>query len=138
MGPETYRKMRDFRRTPEPKGAVAAGRALRRKSLEGDVKVKAGRDAVPLTHLERVYWPAEGYTKGDLVRYYYEVAEYILPYLKDRPLIMKRYPGGIEGPSFHQHDVNEAPSNGRARCPRWTKEKWFDLTAEGFGLKVDV
>jgi bifunctional non-homologous end joining protein LigD len=72
--------------------------------------VKVGREVVPLTHLERVYWPDEGYTKGELVRYYYEVAKYILPYLKDRPLIMKRYPGGIEGPSFHQHDVKEAPS----------------------------
>ena len=48
-------------------------------------------------------------TKGDLVRYYHEVSEYILPYLKDRPLIMKRYPSGIKGESFHQHDVNEAP-----------------------------
>jgi bifunctional non-homologous end joining protein LigD len=72
--------------------------------------VKVGREVVPLTHLERIYWPGEGYTKGELVRYYYEVADYILPYLKDRPLIMKRYPGGIDGPSFHQHDVNEAPA----------------------------
>jgi bifunctional non-homologous end joining protein LigD len=72
--------------------------------------VKVGREVVPLTHLERVYWPEEGYTKGELVRYYYEVADYILPYLKDRPLIMKRYPSGIGGPYFHQHDVNEAPS----------------------------
>src|SRR5207244_4181311 len=40
---------------------------------------------------------------------YYEISKYILPYLKDRPLIMKRYPDGINGPSFHQHDVDEAP-----------------------------
>ena len=90
--------------------AVAAGRALTRKALEGDVSVKVGREVVPLTHLERLYWPGEGYTKGDLVRYYHEAADLILPYLKDRPLIMKRYPGGVEGPFFHQHDVNEAPS----------------------------
>ena len=90
--------------------AVPAGRALKAKSLEGDVSVKVGREVVPLTHLERVYWPGEGYTKGDLVRYYYEVADHILPYLKDRPLIMKRYPAGVGGPYFHQHDVNEAPS----------------------------
>ena len=93
--------------------AVAVGSALKRKALEGDVSVKVGREVVPLTHLERVYWPDEGYTKGDLVRYYYEVSDYILPYLKDRPLIMKRYPGGIGGPYFHQHDVNEAPSFAR-------------------------
>ncbi len=90
--------------------AVAAGRALKGKTLEGDVSVKVGREVVPLTHLERVYWPEEGYTKGDLVRYYFEVADLILPYLKDRPLIMKRYPSGITGQSFHQHDVDEAPA----------------------------
>ncbi len=53
--------------------------------------------------------PGEGYTKSDLVRYYYEISKIILPYLKDRPLIMKRYPNGIEGKFFHQHDVNEVP-----------------------------
>jgi bifunctional non-homologous end joining protein LigD len=89
---------------------VPVARALKAKAVEGDINVKVGREVVPLTHLERVYWPGEGYTKGELVRYYYEVADYILPYLKDRPLIMKRYPSGIGGPSFHQHDVNEAPS----------------------------
>ena len=89
---------------------VPVSRALQAKAVEGDVNVKVGREVVPLTHLERVYWPEEGYTKGELVRYYYEVADYILPYLKDRPLIMKRYPSGIGGPYFHQHDVNEAPS----------------------------
>jgi bifunctional non-homologous end joining protein LigD len=89
---------------------VPAARALKAKAVEGDINVKVGREVVPLTHLERVYWPGGGYTKGELVRYYYEVADYILPYLKDRPLIMKRYPSGINGPYFHQHDVNEAPS----------------------------
>jgi bifunctional non-homologous end joining protein LigD len=89
--------------------AVPASSAFRAKKLEGDVSVRVGGAAVPLTHMERVYWPEDGYTKGDLVRYYYEVAPVILPYLKDRPLIMKRYPTGVGGPSFHQHDVNEAP-----------------------------
>ncbi|MCA1619726.1 MAG: non-homologous end-joining DNA ligase [Acidobacteria bacterium] len=92
---------------------VPVARALKAKAPEGDLNVRVGREVVPLTHLERVYWPEEGYTKGDLIRYYYEVADYILPYLKDRPLIMKRYPTGVGGPSFHQHDVNEAPSFAR-------------------------
>lgn len=89
---------------------VPVASALKRKTLEGDLNVRVGREVVPLTHVERVYWPDEGYTKGDLIRYYYEVAGHILPYLKDRPLIMKRYPTGVGGPSFHQHDVNEAPA----------------------------
>jgi len=89
--------------------AVPAGRAFAAKELAGDVDVKVGPHVVPLTSLDRVYWPDEGLTKGDLVRYYYEVSDFILPYLKDRPLIMKRYPAGIKGESFHQHDVNAAP-----------------------------
>ena len=89
---------------------VPVARALKAKELEGDLNVRVHGAVVPLTHLARVYWPEEGYTKGDLIRYYYEISRYILPYLKDRPLIMKRYPSGIAGPFFHQHDVNEAPN----------------------------
>jgi bifunctional non-homologous end joining protein LigD len=88
---------------------VPASRAFKSKELSGDIDVKVGRETVSLTNLGKVYWPDDGYTKGDLVRYYYEVSKYILPYLKDRPLIMKRYPNGIDAPFFHQHDVNEAP-----------------------------
>ena len=99
------------RGTKSLKGVKAApvARALKSKHLEGDVDVRVGEHVVRLTNLDRVYWPDEGLTKGDLVRYYYEVAKYILPYLKDRPLIMKRYPSGIKGEYFHQHDVNEVP-----------------------------
>lgn len=89
--------------------AVPASRFFKTQELTGDVSVKVGQAIVSLTHLDKLYWPDEGYTKGDLINYYFEVARYILPYLKDRPLIMKRYPNGIAGSSFHQHDVNEAP-----------------------------
>ena len=82
---------------------------LKRKDLKGDHRVKVDKYAVNLTSLDRVYWPEEGYTKADLLRYYAEVTPYILPYLKDRPLIMKRYPTGISGISFHQHDVDDVP-----------------------------
>jgi bifunctional non-homologous end joining protein LigD len=82
---------------------------LKAKKPEGDKRVKAGNCVLSLTSLDRVYWPDEGYTKADLLRYYSGVAKYVLPYLKDRPLIMKRYPTGIRGISFHQHDVNEVP-----------------------------
>jgi len=100
----------DTAKAAEGGKVVPAARALKAGALEGDSNVRVGREVVPLTHLERVYWPEDGYTKGDLVRYYYGIADHILPHLKDRPLIMKRYPSGIHGPSFHQHDVNEAPA----------------------------
>lgn len=89
--------------------AIPASLAFKAKDLSGDVDVKINGKIVSLTNSDKVYWPDAGYTKGDLIRYYYDVAKYILPYLKDRPLIMKRYPAGIKGQSFHQHDVNDAP-----------------------------
>ncbi|HEV2914970.1 MAG TPA: non-homologous end-joining DNA ligase [Pyrinomonadaceae bacterium] len=90
---------------------IPASRFFKARELSGDAYIRVGQqqEIVSLTHLDKVYWPEDGYTKGDLIRYYYEVSKYILPYLKDRPLIMKRYPNGIEGQSFHQHDVNEVP-----------------------------
>jgi bifunctional non-homologous end joining protein LigD len=103
--------VRRFDTEKQTKGerVVPVARALKSEELKGDVNVRVGREVVPLTHLERVYWPGEGITKGDLIRYYNEVSKYILPYLEGRPLIMKRYPSGVRGQSFHQHDVNEAP-----------------------------
>lgn len=63
----------------------------------GNIELKTDSgETVELTHLEKVYWPDEGFTKGDLLRYYVAVAEYMLPYLQDRPAILKRYPNGIK------------------------------------------
>jgi bifunctional non-homologous end joining protein LigD len=73
----------------------------------GDVE-KA--DAEPkLTNLDKVYWPKEGYTKGDLIAYYREVAPVILPHLRDRPMSLNRHPDGIEGDNFFQKDVSHRP-----------------------------
>lgn len=61
--------------------------------------------AVAFTNLDKVFWPEEGYTKGDLIEYHRKVAEWMLPYLVDRPLVMTRYPDGIHGKSFFQKDA---------------------------------
>lgn len=58
--------------------------------------------AVRFTNLDKVLWPRDGYTKGDLIRYYDDVADALLPYLQDRPLSLHRFPDGIEGESFFQ------------------------------------
>jgi bifunctional non-homologous end joining protein LigD len=62
---------------------------------------------VRLTNLGKVFWPREGFTKGDLVAYYDAVAPLLLPYLADRPVVLTRYPDGIEGKSFFQKDAPE-------------------------------
>jgi bifunctional non-homologous end joining protein LigD len=61
------------------------------------------------SNLQKVYWPKEGYTKGDLIEYYRSVADVILPYLRDRPQSLHRHPNGIEGSSFFQKDVSRQP-----------------------------
>ena len=61
-----------------------------------------------LSNLNKVYFPESGYTKRDLIAYYYRMADYILPFLKDRPLVLRRYPDGIKGQAFFQKDMNES------------------------------
>ena len=65
-----------------------------------EVAAPAGKTVI--TRPEKVFWPDEGYTKGDLIDYYRAVADWILPYLEDRPLVLDRYPDGIAGKSFFQ------------------------------------
>ncbi len=60
---------------------------------------------VPLTNQEKIFWPAESYTKGDLVEYYRAISPSLLPYLADRPVVLTRYPDGIGGKSFFQHNA---------------------------------
>ena len=72
------------------------------------------RTRAELTHLGKVFWPGEGYTKYDLVDYYGRMAEVILPYLKDRPQALNRHPDGIAGESFFQKNIVQAP-------PPWVK-----------------
>lgn len=75
---------------------------------------KINGQSLKFTNLNKVYWPAEGYTKRDMFNYYYQVAEYILPYLKDRPQSLNRFPSGIDGKSFYQKDV-------KGKAPEWVK-----------------
>ncbi len=70
-----------------------------------------------LSNLEKVFWPEEGYTKGDVIAYYFNVAELILPHLRDRPLTMKRMPDGIAGPFFYEKTAPAHTPDWVARCP---------------------
>ncbi|HPH86070.1 MAG TPA: DNA ligase D [Ferruginibacter sp.] len=60
---------------------------------------------IKFTNLDKIYWPKDKITKRDMLNYYYQVAPYILPYLKDRPQSMNRHPNGIDGKSFYFKDV---------------------------------
>ena len=76
------------------------------------------RSADP-TNTDKVFWPDEGYTKGDLIDYYTTVADRLLPYLADRPVVMDRYPDGIDGPSFFQKNAPES-------LPEWIRTQSID------------
>jgi bifunctional non-homologous end joining protein LigD len=73
----------------------------------------------PLTfnHLSKVYWPEDGITKRDMFNYYDQVAEYMVPYLKDRPMSLNRFPNGIHGPSFYQKNVKDKVPDCMATMP---------------------
>ncbi|HEV7620653.1 MAG TPA: DNA ligase D [Flavisolibacter sp.] len=71
-----------------------------------------GGHELKFTNLSKVFWPKEKYTKRDMVNYYYQVAPYMVPYMKDRPQTLNRYPNGIEGESFYQKDV-------KGKVPDW-------------------
>jgi bifunctional non-homologous end joining protein LigD len=65
------------------------------------------RPPLKLTNLDKIFWPGEGITKGDLLDYYRAVSSWMLPFLRDRPLVLDRYPNGITGKSFYQKDAPE-------------------------------
>ena len=69
--------------------------------------VRAAEPRWKPSNLGKVYWPAEGYTKGDLLAYYHAVAPALLPHLRDRPLHLQRFPDGIDGKSFYQREVKD-------------------------------
>ncbi len=84
---------------------------------EATVEVDGHR--LKLTNLPKVFYPDEGYTKRDVLSYYNDVAELILPHLKDRPLSLKRYPNGIKADFFFQKDVPES-------FPSWLRTELID------------
>jgi bifunctional non-homologous end joining protein LigD len=76
---------------------------------KGDLLLDVGRERVSVTSLDRIYWPDEKLTKFDLLCFYLKVADRIMPFLKDRPAILQRWPRGIKAPMFFQQDLDSAP-----------------------------
>ncbi len=79
-------------------------------------ELKLGKHTVELSHSDKIFFPDEGYTKGDLVDYFRKISDTMVPYLKDRPLVMVRYPNGIKGKSFFNKNEPDY-------FPGWIKTK---------------
>ena len=105
---------------------IKAPDAVTKKTLlnpteETQVKKICHQD-LKFTNLSKIYWPEDGITKRDMLNFYYQVAEYIIPYLKDRPQSLNRFPNGIHRKSFYQKNV-------KGKSPDWVKT--FPYTSEG-------
>jgi len=83
-----------------------------REGSEDTVTIDLDGKRFRLTNLNKVYFPESGVTKRELISYYYRVADHILPFLRDRPLVLRRYPDGIGGQAFFQKDIREG-------SPKW-------------------
>ena len=88
-------------------------KTLLNPSEETQVKKVNGKE-LKFTNLDKLFWPKEKITKRDLINYYYQVAPFIVPYLKNRPLSLNRHPDGYAGKSFYQKDV-------KGKVPDWTE-----------------
>lgn len=85
-------------------GNTSGRRTLLNPNEETQVKKVNGHD-ISFTNLSKLYWPEEKISKRELLNYYYQVAPYILPYLKNRPMSLNRFPNGVKGQAFYQKDV---------------------------------
>jgi len=118
-------------RAPEVVGRVISKKAQVEEELfEGraeTVTIELDGKRLRLSNLNKIYFPESGYTKRNLLAYYYRVADFILPFLRDRPLVLRRYPDGIKGQAFFQKDVREG-------LPEWFKTVPVD--SEGKGKEI--
>src|SRR3989454_2057651 len=103
---------------PALAGRVIKGKeAIEKELFSGraeNINVEIDGRQLQFTNLNKVYFPESGYTKRDLLAYYYRMAEYVLPFLKDRPLVLRRYPNGITQKAFFQKEAGET-------APKWMK-----------------
>ena len=106
------------REDPEPAAEIVPAPTTKPKKVatvptewkrQPNQQLSIGGREVRVTNLPKLYWPDDGFAKGDLIEYYRQTAEVILPYLHDRPLSLHRHPNGIDGKSFFQKDVTRQP-----------------------------
>jgi bifunctional non-homologous end joining protein LigD len=114
----------DFRDDKKPKDVIKEKEVSAKELIKKEKKTKilnsknsaavSKKNAIPneleFSNLDKVFWPKEGYTKGDLIEYYRSVSKLILPHLVQRPESLRRFPNGISAPGFFQKEATHAPS----------------------------
>jgi bifunctional non-homologous end joining protein LigD len=118
-------------RAPEIVGRVLSTKTQVENELfkgRGDnVIIELDGKRLRFSNLDKVYFPDSGYTKRDLLAYYYRTADVILPFVRERPLVLRRYPDGIKGQAFFQKDLHEG-------LPEWFKT--VPVESEGKGKEI--
>jgi len=99
---------------PKPKEMKAKTSTKKAENTEKEKEVTLDKHTVKLTNQNKIYFHKDGITKGEVIEYYQSVASYILPYLKNRPLSLNRFPNGIEEQGFYQKDAGD-------NMPDWIK-----------------
>ncbi len=94
-----------------------ARKVHREQTIKDSQALSCGNHRIKLSHVTKIYFPKDGYTKKDLIDYYRSIAPVILPHIKDRPEVLHRYPDGIEQSDFFQKNITHAPE--------WIKTKIF-------------
>ena len=91
--------------------------------------VPAVEDAkkVTVSNPRKIYWPADKYTKGDMIDYYKSISPWLLPYLRNRPVVLTRFPDGIDGKSFYQKDAPEFVPDWLRTIPIWSADTQRDV-----------
>jgi bifunctional non-homologous end joining protein LigD len=87
--------------TPELDALIAKLEEMEHAKKDGVIQLPGG-ETLEITNLRKVFWPADGFTKGDLLRFYVRVSPWLLPVVAERPLVMKRFPNGVTGKAFYQ------------------------------------
>jgi bifunctional non-homologous end joining protein LigD len=110
--PDTKPRKRGKSKLPPADEIVSRISAIEEGSGSGKLEVTRG-SALDVTNLGKVFFPKKKLTKGDLMRYYAGVAPLVLPVMEDRPLVLKRFPNGVESPAFFQQNAGEPPDTVR-------------------------
>ncbi|HMR82844.1 MAG TPA: DNA ligase D [Niabella sp.] len=126
--PQNEKAMATIKKVKDKKSEAKSRTPKHVNNREDNRTVKTGAKEVKLTNQNKIYWPDEGYTKGNLVDYYEKMHTYILPYLKNRPESLNRFPNGIKGSSFYHKDAGDT-------APGWVES--VEIYSESTQKNVD-